>query len=120
MHRQSYRFTVQHKVWLEHRNRFIVGDGGIAPLRAIDGTGSVRAGAGEVGWSNRHALAYLDNAERALGYRLVQRGRGGNERGGAALTPEGREFVRRYTAFRAKLDRALQRLHRGAFANGVR
>lgn len=116
MHRRSHRTVVQHKVWLQARDRFVLGDGGMALLRAIDGAGSVRAGASEVGWSNRHALAYLDNAERGLGYRLVQRTRGGNERGGAQLTREGQRLLHRYTTFRSRLDRAVQRLYRAAFA----
>jgi molybdate transport system regulatory protein len=120
MHQRSHRPSVQHKVWLETGQRFVLGDGGIALLRAIDGTGSVRAGARDVGWSYRHALAYLENAERALGYRVVERARGGNERGGARLTAEGRELVRRYTRFRTRLDSAVQRLYRAAFTDSRR
>jgi len=120
MHGRSHRVAVRHKVWLETGNRFVLGDGGIALLRAVDGTGSVRAGASEVGWSYRHALAYLDNAERALGRPLVERARGGNERGGARLTAEGRDLLRRYATLRSRLDRALQRLSRSAFPDSTR
>jgi molybdate transport repressor ModE-like protein len=120
MHHRSHRLVAQHKVWLERGDRFVLGDGGIALFRAIDGTGSVRGAAREVGWSYRHALAYLDHAERALGYRIVARARGGNERGGAALTGRGRELVQRYGTFRARLERAFQRLCRSALADGRR
>jgi molybdate transport repressor ModE-like protein len=58
MHGQEYWLAIRHKVWL--------GDGGTDLLRAIDATGSVRAAARSVGWSYRHALAYLDTAERML------------------------------------------------------
>ena len=58
MHGQEYRLAIRHKVWLDA--------GGTDLLRAIDATGSVRAGARSVGWSYRHVLAYLDNAERML------------------------------------------------------
>jgi molybdate transport system regulatory protein len=116
MRQRSHRLAVEHKVWLAAGGRFALGDGGVGLLRAIDGTGSVRGGAGEVGWSYRHALAYLVNAERALGYRLVERARGGNERGGARLTPRGEDFVRRYTTFRGQVDAQLRQLYRRAFA----
>jgi len=66
MHGQEYRLAIRHKVWLDAGGRFAVGDGGTDLLRAIDATGSVRAGARSVVWSYRHALAYLDNAERML------------------------------------------------------
>jgi len=84
-------------------------------LRAIDETGSIRAAASRVGWSYRHALAYLDNADAALGQPLVDRARGGSERGGARLTAAGANFVRRYSAFRQRLDAALSRLYRATF-----
>jgi molybdate transport system regulatory protein len=115
VHRRSHRLTVQHKVWLETPGGFALGDGGISLLRAIDTTGSLRAAVQHVGWSYRHGLAYVDNAERALGWRIVERARGGSERGGARLTAEGRTLVRHYTMFRTRLDRALQRLARTAF-----
>ena len=100
---------------LDHRSRFALGDGGLALFHAIDATGSVRAACADVGWSYRHALKYIGNAERAFGYRLVLRERGGHERGGAALTPAARDFVRRYARFRQRVDRAVQRLYRTTF-----
>ena len=93
----------------------MLGDGGVSLLRAIDENGSIRAAATRVGWSYRHTLAYLDNAEATLGRQLVERARGGNERGGTQLTREAREFVRRYVSFRARADAALLRLYRSAF-----
>jgi molybdate transport system regulatory protein len=115
MHRGSYRPRVRGKVWLETSGRFALGDGGIRLLRAIDSTGSVRAAAEHVGWSYRHALAYIDNAEKTLDQVLVARTRGGNDRGGATLTDEGRDFVSRYRRFREALDAALHRLYDSAF-----
>ena len=115
MHGRAYRVRVRHKVWLDAGERFAVGDGGVDLLRAIDETGSIRAGASRVGWSYRHALAYLDNADATLGHPLVDRARGGSERGGARLTPAGATFVRRYGAFRQRLDAALLRLYRATF-----
>jgi molybdate transport repressor ModE-like protein len=109
---------VRHKVWLDAAGRFALGDGGIDLLRAIDTTGSIRAAARQVGWSYRHTLAYLANGEDAVGYPLVERMRGGHERGGARLTPEGQVFLRRYTVFRRQLDTALERLSRSVLDIG--
>lgn len=119
MYGRSHRLVVHHKVWLNAGNRFALGDGGLGLLRAIAATGSIRAASQHVGWSYRHALAYLDNAERALDYRLIERARGGSERGGAKLTPRGREFLRQYTGFRRKLDRALHALYRSTLAEAT-
>ncbi len=115
LHR-SYRVRVRGKVWLEVRGRFVVGDGGVRLLRAIDATGSVRAAAARVGWSYRHTLSYVANAETALGRTLVARTRGGNDRGGASLTADGRDFVDRYERFRDAFDGALHRLYDATFA----
>ena len=115
MHCRSLRLAVRHKVWLDAGRRFALGDGGVVLLRAIDVTGSIRAAAERAGWSYRHALAYLDNAECSVGFRLVERVRGGNDRGGAALTRQGRDFLRRYDRFRRQLDRALYELYGAAF-----
>jgi molybdate transport system regulatory protein len=112
MHSRAHRLLVRHKVWLEGARGFALGDGGVALLAAIEATGSIRAGAQRVGWSYRHALSYLGNAEAAVGGPLVRRVRGGEAGGGASLTPEARAFVRRYGRFRRELDRAVRRLYR--------
>jgi molybdate transport system regulatory protein len=114
MHRRSSRLAIRHKVWLDAGRCFALGDGGVVLLRAIDANGSIRAAAQRAGWSYRHTLAYLDNAERSLGFRLVARARGGVVRGGAALTPRGRDFLHRYDRFRRRLDRALHELYGAA------
>jgi molybdate transport system regulatory protein len=109
------RLAVHHKVWLDAGRRFALGDGGVVLLRAIDAGGSIRSAAARAGWSYRHTLAYLDNAERSLGFRLVVRSRGGSERGGTTLTPRARDFVRRYDRFRRRLDHALRDFYDAAF-----
>ena len=103
---------MRHKVWLDAGGRFALGDGGVELLRAIGATGSIRAAAAQVGWSYRHALAYLDNADAALSRPLVDRARGGMERGGARLTDEGLRLIRRYGAFRQQLDAVFRQLTR--------
>jgi molybdate transport system regulatory protein len=119
MLRQSHRLRVRNKVWLEAEGGFAVGDGGIELLRAVETSGSLRGAAAGVGWSYRHALRYLNNAERACGTELVARARGGHTRGGARLTPAGRDLLRRYARFRRRLDVALQRLYASAFVVGA-
>jgi molybdate transport system regulatory protein len=115
MHTRSYRPAVRSKIWIEVGRRFAVGDGGIALLAAVEQTGSIREAASKVKWSYRHALAYLDNMEEALRCRVLERVRGGDQRGGTRLTPEGRRFVQRYTSLRHKAHTALERLAATAF-----
>jgi molybdate transport system regulatory protein len=117
---QSHRLRVRSKVWLEAAGGFAVGDGGIELLRAVETAGSLRGAAAGVGWSYRHALRYLNHAEQACGTALVARVRGGHTRGGARLTPDGRDLLRRYAGFRRRLDAALHRLYAAAFSPGGR
>jgi molybdate transport system regulatory protein len=117
MPRRSYRVSVRGKVWLEAGQRFAVGDGGVRLLAAIDQTGSIRAGAQRVGWSYRHALASLRNAEIRLGQQLVARMRGGNERGAARLTDAERDLAGRYERLRQRLDTALQQMNASILAD---
>jgi molybdate transport system regulatory protein len=117
-HRRERRLEMHHKIWLDADGRFAVGDGGTDLLRAIEATGSVRAAAVRVGWSYRHTLAYLDNAERALRRTLVERSRGGPERGGAHLNADGRDFLRRYTRFRRRAHAVVLALYQAAFGGG--
>ncbi|MBI2016831.1 MAG: hypothetical protein HYS77_15035 [Candidatus Rokubacteria bacterium] len=96
VHGRSPRLAIRHKVWLDAGRRFALGDGGVVLLRAVDTAGSIRAAAERAGWS-------------------FARVRGGVERGGAALTPRGRDFLRRYDRFRRRLDHALRDLYAAAF-----
>jgi len=112
---RSYRPVARGKAWVEAGAGFALGDHDVRFLSAVHEAGSIRAGADRVGWSYRHALAYLGNAERRLGWRLVARMRGGHRRGGTGLTADGRDFVRRYGGFRRRLDVALRRLYASAF-----
>ncbi len=58
---------VRAKVWLEHEGRFVIGEGGLRLLLAVETSGSLLAAAREIGWSCRHAWGYLRRAEQALG-----------------------------------------------------
>jgi molybdate transport system regulatory protein len=117
MLQRSYRPAVRSKIWIEVGRRFAVGDGGMALLSALEETGSIREAAYRVKWSYRHALAYLDNMEEALGWRLLERARGGHTRGGTRLTAEGGRFVRRYKSLRDRAHTALARLAATAFVD---
>lgn len=73
-----------------------IGPGKVALLEAITATGSISAAARSLGMSYRRAWLLVDELNRALMKPAVLAGAGGRHGGGAALTPEGEELVRRY------------------------
>lgn len=89
---------------LDSQGERFMGAGPMWLLEGIRKTGSIRQAALALGMSYAKAHRLLGRLEQALGARLLSRRIGGAERGGAGLTPEGVEFLERYT----RLCQALQ------------
>jgi molybdate transport system regulatory protein len=98
---------VRTKVWLEHDGRFVMGDGGLRLLEAIERLGSLAAAVRAVGWSYRHAWGYLRRAETVLGVALLEARAGRGAARGARLTEPGRRLLARLAAARARVDAAV-------------
>jgi len=96
--------------WDDHREKFF-GEGPCRLLRAVDETGSLRCAAQSMGMAYTKALKILTNAERALGFPLTVRFAGGKDGGGSSLTPEGKEWLCRYEAYRDACVQANLRLY---------
>ena len=73
-----------------------VGPGKIALLEAIAAAGSITAAARSLGMSYRRAWLLVDTMNRCFKAPVVTAEAGGKRGGGTALTPLGREVVRRY------------------------
>ncbi len=77
--------------------------------------GSIQGAADQMGMSYRHAWGFLQNLEQRAGIKLVETQIGGREGGGAKLTPQGKNFLRRYCAFREGLDHYIEDKFKKAF-----
>lgn len=95
------------KVWIEQNGAFVMGDGGLHLLRAIRQRGSLTLAARDVGWSYRHAWAYIRRAERVLGVALTGAVPGKGTNRGTALTPYGVRILETLAALRERVDRAV-------------
>ena len=82
---------------LDSQGERFMGAGPLWLLEGIRQTGSIRQAALGMGMSYAKAHRLLGRLEQALGVRLLSRRIGGAEHGGAGLTPEGVEFLERYT-----------------------
>ena len=94
-------------MWLEHDGRFVMGDGGLRLLEAIERLGSLAAAVRAMGWSYRHAWGYVRRAEGVLGVALLAGRAGRGAARGAVLTEHGRRLLARLAAARAQVDAAV-------------
>jgi len=87
---------IRSKIWIEIKGETVFGSGRRFLLRAIDKHGSVNRAARDINLSYRKALSYIKSMEQRLGFKLAERKAGGRHGGGATLTKEAKEFLRKY------------------------
>ena len=87
-------------VFFDEDGQKFFGEGPCRLLRAIEKTGSLRSAAASMDMAYTKALKLMKNAEAALGFPLTMRAAGGKDGGGSILTPEGKEWLTRYEAYR--------------------
>ena len=110
------QLQVKSKVWLEANGKFIIGEGGITLLEAIDRLGSIQKAARRLGWSYRHTWGYLKNMERNGGMQFVVAHHGGTAGGGTTLTPDGVKLLREYRRFQRALQATAKKQSRLLFS----
>ena len=91
------------------------GEGPARLLRGVEETGSLRASALSMNMAYTKALKLIKNGEAALGFPLITRETGGKDGGGSRLTPEGKEWLERYEAYRNACVQANRQLYREFF-----
>src|SRR5262249_61544830 len=91
------------RVWVVFGKGAKLGRGRAQLLRLIDERGSLRRAAAEFGISYRNAWGYLQELERAAGFKIVGGMPGGGPTSGGQLTAAGRAFLARYQKFRLGL-----------------
>lgn len=91
------------------------GEGPYQLLRHVEQTGSLRSAAAEMGMAYSKATRLVKQAEANLGFPLTSRSTGGKDGGGSVLTPEGKQWMKRYEAYRDACIRESRRLYREHF-----
>lgn len=85
----------------------VINEEGFRLLVEIKKESSIVAAARSLDISYRKAWGLLRQIEDLLGFRLVQRNRGGSSGGKTFLTVEGLELIGAYSALRSTLDSAV-------------
>jgi len=101
--------------WLEQNGKVVLSEWRIALLEAVERTGSINAAAAVLGVHFRVAWRKLKEMEEGLGVKLTKRVVGGKHGGGTELTPEGRDYVRRFHVFTAGLKEIRNKQFKKAF-----
>lgn len=102
-------------IFVDEWNEKFFGEGPARLLLGIEKTGSLRASALSMGMAYSKALKLLKHAEAVLGFPLTTRSIGGKDGGGSALTPQGKEWLNRYEAYRNACIAANQKLYQEYF-----
>ena len=92
------------RLWITFGDDLKFGDGRARLLELIDARGSLSKAASELEMSYRNAWGYLQDLERAAGFKFVERLPGRGPRSGMQLTAEGRRFLRRYRTLREAVE----------------
>jgi molybdate transport system regulatory protein len=102
-------------LWIECEGQVALSGWRVRLLETIEETGSISAAAERLGVQYRLAWERVDEMERVLGERLVERHAGGLRGGGARLTEAGRDQVARFRRFAEGIEEGLRRQFDGVY-----
>jgi len=110
---------IRSKIWIEVDGEPVFGRGRRFLLEAIDSHGSINRAAQEVDISFRKAWGYIKAMEERLGVQLVERQTGGKNGGGALLTDEARDMLKKYEALEKGIQELVDKRFKAIFKGGV-
>ncbi|MCG0276342.1 MAG: LysR family transcriptional regulator [Thermosediminibacteraceae bacterium] len=98
---------IKYKIWIEHDGKQIFGEGIYRLLQLVEKYGSINRAAAAQNMSYRQAWGKINTIEKRLGIKLLERHKGGEYGGGAVLTKEARDIMKRYGELLEKIDNFL-------------
>jgi molybdate transport system regulatory protein len=107
---------VRTNVWIEKEGQVALSRWRVALLQAVEDTGSISAAAQRMGIPYHRAWDKIHECEQRLGISLISTQTGGVGGGGARLTAEGAEYVRRFQQFNQGLDKLITQRFIEAFS----
>ncbi len=103
-------FRLNFKCWIERTGgESILGEGKWQLLKAIRATGSLKAAAEQMGFAYRQTWENLKIIEKRLGFKLIEKTRGGADGGHTTLTREGEMIVAFFDKLYDEIEPGLQR-----------
>ncbi len=108
--------NIKSKLWIEIEGEPVFGKGRRLLIEAIDRYGSISQAAKEVGISYRKAWSYVKAMEERLRIKLIERQVGGKHGGGAAITQEAREFLKKFEQIEKDIEEIVNERFRNIFS----
>ncbi len=111
-----YNVFLDYHILLNHQEKGnLVDEYKFTLLKSIQETGSLKAAADKLGVSYRKAWGNVEEIEQGLGFKLLERSRGGAQGGKTSLTPEGEKLLQAYQELRVEFDEAIHKITREFF-----
>jgi len=109
---------VRCKIWLDHSGKAF-GEGPCELLRRVERTDSLHEAAHQMNMSYSKAWKLVQTVEKRLGFAFLDKKVGGLSGGGSRVTPEGKEFLRRYERFESDVRKVVERIYQRHFGSGL-
>ncbi len=110
---------IRTNVWLEKGGQVALSRWRVALLQAVEETGSISAAAQRMGVPYHRAWDKIHECEERLGVGLLTTQTGGVGGGGARLTSEGTDYVKRFQKLSRDLDELVEERFLDAFGDLV-
>ena len=108
------QLRLNYKFWIETESGSpILGEGKWKLLKAIEETGSLKDAAEKMGFAYRQTWENLKNIEERLGFRIIEKSRGGEKGGQTVLTEKGRQIVAFFDRLYQETEPELQKKFAG-------
>ena len=101
---------LNYKFWIETQSGMsILGEGKWMLLKAIRDTGSLKAAVEEMGYTYRQTWENLKIIEEKLGFKIIEKNRGGEKGGQTVLTAKGEKIVSFFDHLYAEVEPQIQK-----------
>ncbi len=102
-------------LWIEHNDTVVLSEWRVKLLEMIDQTGSISRASEKMNVTYHRAWEKLHEMEEGLGYKLVDAQVGGVHGGGAELTPQGRDLIKKFRTFSQGLQDEIEQRFENTF-----
>jgi molybdate transport system regulatory protein len=105
MSKKTEGLRLNYKFWIETESHLsVLGEGKWQLLKAIRDTGSLKAGVEKMGYTYRQTWENLKTIEQKLGFKLIEKTRGGEKGGQTVLTRKGEMIVEFFDRLYQQID----------------